>query len=63
MTSIEQAVRDMAEYQLGKTLTPEQTTQIVDFLKVLTGQIDTEYIKPPVLPKSTAKTPKPDISN
>ena len=63
VTSIEQAVRDMAEYELGKTLTHEQTTEIVEFLKVLTGRIDDEYIKPPVLPKSTAKTPKPDISN
>ena len=63
VTSLEQAVRDMAVYQLGKTLTPEQTTEIVEFLKVLTGRVDEEYIKPPVLPKSTAKTPKPDISN
>ncbi len=63
VASIEQAVRDMAEYQLGKALTPEETTQIVDFLNVLTGQIDAEYIKPPVLPKSTAKTPKPDLSD
>jgi cytochrome c peroxidase len=63
VTSLDQAVRDMAEYQLGKTLTPEQTKQIVDYLKVLTGKIDPDYIKPPVLPKSTAKTPKPDISD
>ncbi|MBE3097875.1 MAG: c-type cytochrome, partial [Planctomycetes bacterium] len=63
VASLDQAVRDMAEYQLGKTLTPEQTKQIIDYLKVLTGKIDPDYIKPPVLPKSTAKTPKPDISN
>lgn len=60
--SLEDAVRQMAEYQLGRTLTPAQTTQIVEFLKVLTGKIDPEYIKPPVLPKSTARTPKPDLS-
>ena len=59
-TSLEQAVRDMAEYQLGKTLSDQQTRQIVDFLKVLTGRIDPEYTKAPVLPKSTAKTPKAD---
>jgi cytochrome c peroxidase len=58
--TLEDAVREMAEYQLGKTLTAEQTAQIVAFLKGLTGKIDPEYIKPPVLPKSTAKTPKPD---
>jgi cytochrome c peroxidase len=60
--SLEQAVRDMAEYQLGKTLTGQQAAQIVEFLKVLTGRIDPEYTKPPVLPKSTARTPKPDPS-
>ena len=40
MATLEEAVRQMAEYQLGKSLTPEQAKQIVDFLKVLTGKID-----------------------
>jgi cytochrome c peroxidase len=62
VASLEDAVRQMAEYQLGKDLTPEQTRQIVGFLKVLTGKVDPEYVKPPVLPKSTARTPKPDLS-
>jgi cytochrome c peroxidase len=62
VASLEEAVTQMADYQLGKTLTPEQVRHIVDFLKVLTGKIDPEYIKPPVLPKSTAKTPKPDLT-
>jgi cytochrome c peroxidase len=57
---LDQAVRDMAEYQLGKTLSDQETRQIVSFLNVLTGTIDPEYIKRPVLPKSTAATPKPD---
>jgi cytochrome c peroxidase len=61
--SLEQAVHEMAEYQLGQTLTDEQTRQIVDFLKVLTGKIDPAYIAPPVLPKSTPATPKPDDGN
>jgi cytochrome c peroxidase len=60
--SLDKAVRDMAEYQLGKKLTDGQAAQIIAFLKVLTGKIDPEYIKAPVLPKSTAATPKPDIS-
>ena len=57
---LDQAVRDMGEYQLGRPLTPEETKQISDFLKVLTGTIDPELIKPPVLPPSTSRTPKPD---
>jgi cytochrome c peroxidase len=60
--TLEQAIGDMAGYQLGKALTPDQVSQIAGFLKVLTGTIDPEYIKPPVLPKSTARTPKPDQS-
>jgi len=35
---------------------------IVEFMKVLTGKIDPDYIKPPVLPPSTARTPKADPS-
>lgn len=57
---LDEAVRDMGEYQLGRSLTAEETTRIIDFLKVLTGTIDPEFTKPPVLPKSTAKTPKAD---
>jgi cytochrome c peroxidase len=62
VTSLELAVREMAEYQLGKQLSDQQVKQIVAFLKVLTGRIDADYVKPPVLPKSTAATPKPDVS-
>lgn len=50
----------MAEHQLGKTLTDEQTADIVVFLKALTGEIDQEYIKKPQLPESGPNTPKPD---
>jgi cytochrome c peroxidase len=46
-------------YQLGKQLTDNEVASIVTFLKALTGEIPVEYIKPPELPKSTAKTPKP----
>jgi cytochrome c peroxidase len=60
--SLEQAVSDMAQYQLGRSLTNAEVSQIVVFLKTLTGKLPEEYIKPPVLPKSTAKTPKPDLS-
>jgi len=49
----------MGEYQLGKQLKDDEIASIVTFLKTLTGQIPAEYTKPPGLPKSTAKTPKP----
>jgi len=60
METLEEAVKMMAEYQLGKTVTEEEVKAIVAFLNTLTGEIPTELIQPPPLPKSTAKTPKPD---
>ena len=59
--TIEDAVRQMGEYQLGRTFTDQQVKQIVSFLRVLTGKIDPEYTKAPELPKSTAQTPKPVV--
>lgn len=62
-TGLDQAVKDMAEYQLGRALTDAEVQQIVTYLKVLTGSIDPEYIRPPTLPPSTAKTPRADAGN
>lgn len=59
--SLEQAVRDMAQYQLGKTLSDQDVGRIVVFLRVLTAPLPTDYIKEPILPASTATTPKPDL--
>ncbi len=59
VTTLEDAVAKMGSYQLGKELNAEQTASIMAFLKVLTGELPADYIKEPVLPKSTAKTPKP----
>jgi cytochrome c peroxidase len=58
VADLQDAVRRMGEYQLGKALTDAEVRDIVAFLRVMTGKIDAEYIKPPVLPKSTASTPK-----
>ena len=58
--TLELAVSRMAEYQLGKTLHQGQIRSIVTWLKALTGKIPAEYVKMPVLPPSTGKTPKPD---
>ena len=60
VTQLEEAVKMMAEYQLGRELPAADVSAIVAFLGALTGQIPTEHIQPPQLPKSTAKTPKPD---
>jgi len=62
VATLEEAVSSMANLQLGKQLTREDTASIVTFLKSLTGDLPSEYIQPPELPKSTAKTPKPDRS-
>jgi cytochrome c peroxidase len=58
--TLEQAVSRMAEYQLGENLTDQQVDSIVTWLKTLTGEVSADYIKPPDLPKSTARTPKPE---
>ncbi|MCP4002821.1 MAG: c-type cytochrome [bacterium] len=58
--TLEQAVSIMAEYQLGKTLTPEQDASIRSFLESLTGEVDAAYIAMPVLPKSGPTTPAPN---
>ncbi|WP_413203608.1 cytochrome-c peroxidase [Rhodospirillum sp. A1_3_36] len=55
---LEQAVAVMGSSQLGETLSEEEVTAITAFLKTLTGeQPKVEY---PILPVSTAGTPKPE---
>jgi cytochrome c peroxidase len=58
--TLEDAVSRMAEHQLGKDLSAADVASITTFLKALTGELPVDYIKQPALPKSTAKTPKPD---
>jgi cytochrome c peroxidase len=60
--TLEEAVNLMAEYQHGKQLTPAETASIVAFLKTLTGELPMDYIRKPVLPASTPRTPKPDLT-
>lgn len=59
VATLEQAVSEIAEYQLGKRLTDREVRVIVAWLKSLTGDLPQDYIKPPVLPASTPSTPKP----
>jgi cytochrome c peroxidase len=61
--SLDQAVAAMALHQLGKTLADADVKSIAKWLAALTGDIPAEYIGPPALPKSTAKTPRPDNSD
>lgn len=59
VVTLEQAVSQMGEYQLGKRLSDGEVRSIVTWFKSLTGEIPEGYIKAPELPKSTPKTPKP----
>ncbi|HHT9144127.1 MAG TPA: cytochrome-c peroxidase [Candidatus Wunengus sp. YC61] len=56
--SLREAVTIMAGYQLGVTLTDDETDKIVAFLKTLTG--DQPSIIFPTLPPSNENTPKPN---
>ncbi len=61
--TLDEAISLMAEYELGTELTEQQRESIAVFLDALTGEIPVEYIRKPNLPASTAKTPKPDLSD
>jgi len=63
VASLEQAVQLMAQYELGKDLNADGTRAITTWLKSLTGEIPRDYIREPQLPKSTAKTPMPEIAD
>lgn len=56
--SLEEAVKTMGELQLGTKLTDGEITKIITFLKTLEGKKPS--IEYPMLPNSTATTPKPD---
>jgi cytochrome c peroxidase len=56
--TLEDMVSKMAEHQLGKTLSSEETASIVTFLKSLKGELPKEYIAQPKLPDSGPNTPK-----
>ncbi len=56
--SLSEAVSVMAAYQLGVTITADETGKIVAFLQTLTG--DQPSIVFPILPPSGANTPKPN---
>jgi len=55
--SLEEATNTMSDIQLGQKLSPKEVTQMVDFLKSLTGE--QPQIVLPILPPSNVNTPKP----
>lgn len=55
--SLKEAVKEMARVQLGKKLSNKEADSIVTFLKALDGK--KPYMRAPMLPASTDKTPKP----
>ena len=61
VATLDEAISLMAEYQLGKPLPPEKVRSVGAFLASLTGDLPTDYIKQPELPKSTSRTPKPEM--
>jgi cytochrome c peroxidase len=60
--TLNEAVRLMADHQLGIPVSNEQVISIIAFLNSLTGNIDPAYIAMPDLPESSATTPAPDPS-
>ncbi len=60
VAKLDEAVRMMAQHQLGKTLSTSDVASIVQFLNALTGELPTAYIAKPELPPSGPKTPKPN---
>lgn len=59
--NLEEAVDVMARLQLGRKLEKKQIDQITAFLKTLTGEQPSFAL--PILPPSTAKTPRPQPFN
>lgn len=48
--TLEEAIRMMGEHQLGRTLSPQEISNIAAWLRTLTGQLPAELIAPPELP-------------
>ena len=57
--SLKDAIKEMGRIQLGSNLTDKEVSSIEDFLKSLTGK--KPNLSMPMLPASTATTPKPNL--
>jgi cytochrome c peroxidase len=58
--TLEESVKLMAKHQLGKDISDEEAQSVASFLGTLTGEPTAEMMRVPVLPNSSATTPKPD---
>lgn len=59
VSTLEQAIRNMAVHQRGVALTDAQVKSIEIWMDSLTGQVPKNYIERPQLPKRTSRTPRP----
>jgi cytochrome c peroxidase len=50
VATLDEAVRRMARYQLGRKLSDAEVASVVTWLKSLTGTVPEDYIRPPILP-------------
>lgn len=57
--TLDAAVAQMGDYQLGRALSEAEIQSIVTWLKALTGELPAELIRTPELPASTSSTPGP----
>lgn len=60
LATLDETIRTMAEFQLGRDLNDDQVASITAFLGSLKGRVDQAYTKVPKLPKSGPGTPTPD---
>ena len=59
--TLDEAVSSMAQHQVGRQLNESEVKSITTWLGSLTGEIPADAAEPPVLPKSTPATPRPEI--
>jgi cytochrome c peroxidase len=59
VATLDDAVKAMAEYQLGRNLKEEEVREIVSWLKALTAKVPRDMTRPPEAPQAAAANAKP----
>jgi cytochrome c peroxidase len=57
--TLDEAVKDMGEHQLGRKLKDQEVREIVAWLKALTGTLPAEAVRPPAIPQAAIPTARP----